>query len=265
MPKACGLEYRIKGDGDAIVLIHGSILANANLPLFDALTTSLRVLTYHRRGLGGSDRHTGPFSIRDQADDTAQLMSHVGIERAHVFGHSYGGAVALELAVSRPDMVRSLILAEPAIYAQLEPSGAAAMSERLARLSARHRAGDSSGAVDAFMQVAGGPAWKAQVEEHLPGGVEMAETDAPAAFEVELEALSSWRFDRQRAGAISQPTLYMISGTGEERQRPFKDVFASWVPQTQEVVFADTNHSFPWLKPVEVADAVTAFISTQPL
>src|SRR5690606_28991329 len=56
-----------------------------------------------------------PTSIEQQAEDFARLLAELGITRAHVVGHSYGGAIALQLAASAPDLVHSLSLLEPAL------------------------------------------------------------------------------------------------------------------------------------------------------
>ncbi len=50
-----------------------------------------------------------PITPAALASDVVGLLDHLGIERAHVLGHSLGGAVALELAVSHPDRVRSVV------------------------------------------------------------------------------------------------------------------------------------------------------------
>jgi pimeloyl-ACP methyl ester carboxylesterase len=49
------------------------------------------------------------YTVDDMADDAAALLDHLGIDRAHVLGHSMGGAVALELAVSHPHRVLSVV------------------------------------------------------------------------------------------------------------------------------------------------------------
>ena len=118
MLKAEGLEYEAIGDGEAVLLIHGSHIADAFLPLMReaALADPYRLIRYRRRGFAGSDPHSGPFSIEEQARDGLALMKHLGLERAHVIGHSYGGATAVQLAIEAPSRVQSLVLLEPAIF-----------------------------------------------------------------------------------------------------------------------------------------------------
>ena len=87
------LEYEIVGTGEPVVLIHGALIAEAYAPLCaePALTAHYRLVRYHRRGYAGSSRVTAPFSIAQQAADCLALLRHLGIERAHVVGHSSGG------------------------------------------------------------------------------------------------------------------------------------------------------------------------------
>ncbi|MBV9173537.1 MAG: alpha/beta fold hydrolase [Chloroflexi bacterium] len=58
-----------------------------------ALTSHSRLVHYHRRGYAGSSRVAAPFSIAQQAADCLAVLRHLGIERAHVVGHSSGGAI----------------------------------------------------------------------------------------------------------------------------------------------------------------------------
>ena len=90
------LEYEIHGAGEPVVLIHWGVCATWAEPLLDApaLSRGYRLLNYHRAGFGGSSRVDGPISIADHAEHCRRLMHHVGIERAHLVGHSSSAAIA---------------------------------------------------------------------------------------------------------------------------------------------------------------------------
>jgi pimeloyl-ACP methyl ester carboxylesterase len=62
------------------------------------------------RGAGESDMPLGPYTTRKMADDTAGLMTALGIDKARIAGISMGSAIAQELALSYPKKVRSLVL-----------------------------------------------------------------------------------------------------------------------------------------------------------
>jgi pimeloyl-ACP methyl ester carboxylesterase len=115
------LEYDRRGHGDPVLLIHGAFIPDAMWPLGgqDALG-SLELICYHRRGFAGSSRPPGPTTMTDHAADAVGLLDQLGIDRAHVVGHSSGAAIALETAATEPARVRSLALLEPPC-----PTGAA--------------------------------------------------------------------------------------------------------------------------------------------
>jgi pimeloyl-ACP methyl ester carboxylesterase len=98
------LEFDVQGSGEPLLLIHGSILADAFVPLLNEprIANHYRVISYHRRGFAGSSRASIPFTIAQQAADGRALLQHLGIPRAHVAGHSYGAAIAIQWALDAP-------------------------------------------------------------------------------------------------------------------------------------------------------------------
>ena len=99
------------GEGDDVLFIAG--LADEGACWVDqvaGLKGRYRVTTFDNRGVGRSSTPDGPFTITDFARDTAALLGALEIERVHVVGSSMGGAIAQELALARPDLVRSLVL-----------------------------------------------------------------------------------------------------------------------------------------------------------
>jgi pimeloyl-ACP methyl ester carboxylesterase len=93
------LEYEVSGAGEPVVCVHGALIADTFRPLRgEPSLARYCLITYRRRGYGGSTGD-GPASIARQAADCAALLRHLGVERAHVVGHSYGGAIALQLAL----------------------------------------------------------------------------------------------------------------------------------------------------------------------
>lgn len=97
------------GAGPALILIHG---VTANPHHFDdlapALRDSFRVIAYARRGHGRSET-TGPWDVTTITEDLRALMDALGIARAHLAGHSYGGCEITGMVVSHPDRVDRVI------------------------------------------------------------------------------------------------------------------------------------------------------------
>ncbi|HEY5333092.1 MAG TPA: alpha/beta hydrolase [Solirubrobacterales bacterium] len=103
------------GDGQPIVLIHGwtcdSHDWNWQLP---ALTESYRVIAPDLRGHGRSELPDSGFHPRDYAVDVAALLTDLDTGPVIAIGHSMGGSVASFLAVEHPELVRAVVVVDPA-------------------------------------------------------------------------------------------------------------------------------------------------------
>ena len=78
--------------------------------MFDRFGSFARYVHFDKRGTGASDRDGRIDNIDERVDDLRAIMDAAGIERAHVFGLSEGGPIAVMFAVTYPDRVDSLIL-----------------------------------------------------------------------------------------------------------------------------------------------------------
>ena len=255
------LEYEIRGEGEPVLLIHGSHIAGSFLPLMDQTSLAgYRLIRYHRRGFAGSTKHDGPFSIERQAADAVALLRHLGVKRAHVVGHSYGGVTALQLALDAPDVVHSLVLLEPAIT--WVPSGAEFGEKTKAPAMERYHTGDRVGAVESFMKVmVVGPEWRRAIARTVPGGPEQAEQDAATFFEFEMPALDQWKFDDAKARTISQPVLYVLGSESQAMFKEGRDLVRSWFPQAESHLVQDVAHSLQMEDPRAVGAAIGDFLS----
>jgi pimeloyl-ACP methyl ester carboxylesterase len=109
--RGCRLSYCLRGNGPAVLLIQGTgVHGDGWDPQVEALASHYRCLTFDNRGMGRSQPIGAPLSVPQMADDARALMDAVGWISAHVVGHSLGGPIALELALSSPARVRSLSL-----------------------------------------------------------------------------------------------------------------------------------------------------------
>jgi len=111
------LYYEIYGSGTPLVLLHGGMLTIELSfgSLIPTLAHTHQVIGVELQGHGRTadiDRDITPAAL---AGDIVALLDHLGVERAHVFGHSMGGAVGLELAISHPTRVRSLVAASVSV------------------------------------------------------------------------------------------------------------------------------------------------------
>lgn len=107
---------RQRGDGPAVVLLHGSMESGLNhIALGDALAGEFTVVLPDRRGRGLSGPHQAGHGIETEVADLRAVLEHFGAQR--VFGVSAGGLVALETARRHPE-VTHLALYEPALVAE---------------------------------------------------------------------------------------------------------------------------------------------------
>jgi non-heme chloroperoxidase len=129
------LHYVIHGEGDPVVLIHGS-LADYRYWLSSAQVAALadrhRVIAYSRRYNHPNRNTPSPgHSALVEARDLGLLLDRLGLEGVHLVGHSYGAYTALLFALERPEQVKSLVLAEPPILSWLpELDGGEGIQER---------------------------------------------------------------------------------------------------------------------------------------
>ncbi|MFF1868660.1 alpha/beta fold hydrolase [Kitasatospora herbaricolor] len=102
------LAYTVTGDGPPVVLVHAGI---ADHRMWDAVVPALAelytVVRYDLRGFGESPVPTGEFG---ETDDLLRLLDHLGHERVHLVGSSWGGRVSVGFTLAHPERVRSLAL-----------------------------------------------------------------------------------------------------------------------------------------------------------
>jgi pimeloyl-ACP methyl ester carboxylesterase len=262
------LEYEVRGSGEPVLLIHGAMLADAFTPLLaqPTLTDHYRLIHYHRRGFAGSCRHAGPCGMSQQAVDARALLDHLGVYRAHVVGHSYGGAIALQLALDAPERVASLALLEPAGI--VAPSREAFAQEVLAFSDERYARGDKSGAVELFLQGVCGPQMREVADQALPpGAYDQAAADADTFFLFEGPALGEWRFGPAEAARITQPVLLMLGAETDAVTPMFGEMnaaLAEWLPHAEPVQLPRATHALQMMNPAGTAELLTAFFARHP-
>ncbi|HEY7280902.1 MAG TPA: alpha/beta fold hydrolase [Actinomycetota bacterium] len=113
-PDGCRLYYETHGPrvGQPILLLEGlggDIPGwRRNIPV---LAQELFVVAFDLRGNGRSDAPDTPVTMATFVEDAVAVLRLVGVESAHAYGQSFGGMIAMELALTHPERVRSLILA----------------------------------------------------------------------------------------------------------------------------------------------------------
>jgi 3-oxoadipate enol-lactonase len=246
------LNYERGGSGPPLLLIMGlsGTLLHWSEPFLAALRSDFDVIAFDNRGVGASSRVEAPFSIADMADDTAGLMAALDLESAHVMGISMGGMIAQELALAKPERIRTLTLGctycgGPGNTLPAQPElGAAVMS------------GDRDRALRA--------AWEANISASFAQNAEAYAAfraigeERAVAVAVMMEQLSAiTRHDTStRLQTLAMPTL-VIHGT-EDRIIPVENgrVVAGLIPGARLEILEGIGHLFFWELPESSAEFV---------
>ena len=105
------IYYEVHGAGTPLLLVSGlggtASYWNPNLAAF---AKRYRVIVHDHRGMGKSTRSRIRYSVDQMTADLLAVMNHLKIEKAHVVGHSTGGAIAQTLAATHPDRLISLVI-----------------------------------------------------------------------------------------------------------------------------------------------------------
>jgi pimeloyl-ACP methyl ester carboxylesterase len=255
------LAYEVIGVGEPLLLIHGVHIADAMRPLVDEpALRRFRRIRYHRRGLGESTRpaETAPTTVPEQAEDARALLDHVGVDHAHVVGHSGGAMIALELAARHPTRISSLSLLEPVLPGT--PSSAQFV-EALSPLVERYAGADVAGAVHGFFALIGDSDWRETIERAVPGAVTQAVKDAATFFESEVLGLPGWVFGPGRAAAIRCPVLSVLGTASGPLFAEGRDLLHAWFPDCRDADIAGATHLLQMEAPRVVAEAIATFVS----
>lgn len=246
------LDYERGGSGEPLLAIMG--MSGTALHWGEAFLTPLReqfdVIAYDHRGVGASSRLDGPISIADMAGDAAGLLDALGIDSAHILGISMGGMIAQELALARPDLLRTLTIG----CSYCGGPGSALMSpDVLAELSGAMLSGDRERAVRAGWEANISPA-RRDDEELYARFLAVAARRAVSVPVIMAQMQAAAAHDTSaRLGEIRAPTL-VIHGT-EDRMLPVQNgsLIASLIPGARLEILDGVGHLFFWECPEQSA------------
>jgi pimeloyl-ACP methyl ester carboxylesterase len=110
----CSLHFQSQGTGETIVLIHGLGANHAFwfMGIARRLAHRYRVITYDLRGHGRSSMPGRGYHLTRMSEDLDAILSHLGVPKAHLIGHSFGARVALHYTISHPERVATVTIAD---------------------------------------------------------------------------------------------------------------------------------------------------------
>jgi len=249
--------------GDPVVLIHGSLADHRSWDrVVPTLAETMEVVTYDRRGYGGSARVPSAHRVADDAADLAALLESINVYPVHVVAHSYAGAVALRLAISHPEMVRSLAIHEAPLLGLLADDPATA-SEGEALLSGAQelqrliRAGETERATAELVSVFSTEpdAWghlaapvRAELERNLPPWAE--EYSDPEAL----------RPDRAACRELDVPVLLTVGSQSPRFLHRIARDLEGLLRNSRLLEIPDAGHSPHVARPHQYAGLLMTFL-----
>jgi pimeloyl-ACP methyl ester carboxylesterase len=247
------LYYEDEGSGPPVLLIHGHTLDRR---LWDPLVPSLlaaglRVLRMDLRGHGLSSRPDFGYHSSHHAADVAAVLDAAAVGRVVGVGHSIGGAVALEVAVTMPQRLTAMVLVSPVMPDRnFEP----AFMDNLREVARTIR----SEGVPAAMA---GPWNSSPLFEHSYRRPEIRQAAAAITRDfpgADYLATQRDRVERSwivpdRLGEISLPTVVAVGEMEMPGFRGYAEEAATRIPGARLEVFADCGHLLPLEAPERVA------------
>jgi esterase len=251
MPTVNGvrLYYEERGSGAPILCVHGAgSSALVWAPAVPALARFGRVISYDRRGYTRSERPE-PFlrmRVAEHADDAAALLDALAATPAVVIGRSYGGQIAIDLALRHPRHVRALVLLE-GVPEALDPEGATWARDLRERTLAAGDRGPAAAVETLFSDVLGDEGW-----ERLPDQTRRTFVDNGPAVLADLRGDDYMDIDPGALARIDRPTLLVAATDSHPAFRRVNELAAAAMPDARTAL-VDGGHMIDPADPVVLA------------
>ena len=261
--------YRTAGDGPTVLLLHSGGASGAQWRgVIQALGENLRTVTVDFHGFGNTDPWPGaPEACTHEAEAELALgvLDHVGTGRSpvHVVGHSFGGGVALRLAIGHPDRLKSLVLIEPLANSLLDQVGDPLAEDLRNQAHGFNRLvakGDLEGAWREFIDFNNGEgAWNAfphEVRDRF--------------FAVTEGVVSGWHANLNHATTLAEcralrlPVSALHGDRTLASYRRITEIAAGQIPGCALAILPGAGHMSPLTHPETVAAAIEAHLRRVP-
>jgi pimeloyl-ACP methyl ester carboxylesterase len=237
------------GNGTPVVFVHAATGSSRvweyQTPVFAA--AGFRVIAYDRRGFGQSIVDASGVQPGTGAGDLGALAAHLGLDRFHLVGTAAGGIVALDFAVSSPQRLRSVVIANSiggvqdedylALGRRLRPASFTALPPDVRELGPSYRAADPLGT----------ERWLELERTSRPQGTPPVQTFRNRLTFSLLET-------------IEVPTLLLTGDADLYSPTPVLRLFAARIRNAESVIVPGAGHSTYWEQPAIFNQTVLEFI-----
>jgi pimeloyl-ACP methyl ester carboxylesterase len=237
--KALRMYYEIHGEGDPLLLLHGGATSiEVFAPQIPILSREFRVIAPEQMGHGRTaDVPERDFHYHGMAEDTVELMDHLGIPDAFIVGWSDGGILGLDIAIHHPERVRSLVCS-----------------------GTNSRVDGMEQAALEWLQNTTPAEWPRSFRE----AYERLSPDGPSHWPVVLRRIlkmfrSEPNFTREQLAGIRAPTLLIVGDHDMVRPEHAVEMFRT-IPGAQLCVIPHAGHGVPATKPALWNETVLSFL-----
>jgi 3-oxoadipate enol-lactonase len=250
------IYYEENGEGEPLLFIHGLGSSTRDWELqVPVFSDRYCVITVDLRGHGQTDKPKGPYSIKQFADDTIQLLDELNALPVHVVGLSLGGMVAFQIAVDRPDIMKSLTIVnscpEMIIHTFYEGVEFWRRIVMIQLLGMRRLATFLCGRL--FPEP--------HQEEIRYEAVNRLAANDKRAYINTLHAISGWSV-MDRLNRITCPTIIM-SGDMDFLPMPTKETCVSRIVNSEFTIIDSSRHVTPVDQPEKFNSMLNTFLSKQ--
>jgi len=259
------LRYEVRGEGAPVALIMGfSGSGRAWSERFlNLLEHRFKLIVIDNRGTGESDKPDVAWTLRDMADDIAEVLDHAKLPRTHIFGISMGGMIAQEYTLAYPARVHRLVLgctncgASHSIPGKPEDLGKLMPQPGMSPIDAARAAFSVACGKAFFTSEAGQKFIEAEMIEAAKYPI-----TPPHTFVRQFGAING--FDSfARLADIKVPTLIIHGDDDAIVPVQNADVLNKAIVGSREHILKGIGHMFFWEAPEETASAAIEFLSAK--
>jgi pimeloyl-ACP methyl ester carboxylesterase len=261
------LHYIEQGQGEPLILLHGGQGDYRSWePQMKVLSPRYRVISYSRRYHypNNNPLATTYHSAYTEADDLAALIRKLRLGRVHLVGTSIGAFTALALAVKHPELVRSLVLAEPPVHEWVRdsPGGAAAYKDFMTAIwqpaTAAFKTGDDQ---EAMRFLVDGFTGKGSFDK-LPPGARAAAMQNSRFFKANTLASDPFpNLSKDKVRRLRIPTLIITGENTIKIHKLVNEELARLLPKAEQAIIPNAGHGSPRENPQAFNEAVLKFLA----
>jgi aminoacrylate hydrolase len=239
------ITYSRTGHGPAVIMVQGvGVVGNGWKPQIDALRDRYSLLTIDNRGIGDSTAGTGQLTIEDMAADVLAVADAEHVETFHLVGHSMGGVIAQQVALSARSRVRTLAL----LCTFLKGRQGTMIAPSMLLTAIRSRVGTQNMRRRAFVELVMPAAYLGTVDRDALCselgslfGRDLA--DSPPILMQQLGAMGRFDASARLASLEGMPTL-VVSAAHDCIARPaYGRALAKAIPGARYVEFPGAGHA----------------------